>query len=184
MSRPWMPLYVGDYLRDTRHLTLEQHGAYLLLMMHYWSRGSLPTDPTILKRIVGLHGVDGENRWRSICRAIAPFFDDGWQHKRLDEDIARIEIIKHKRRVAGGKGGRQGRGKANSQRMDNGPDQAIAKQKGGYLIKKERILPSSSSESRPAREEPAHPPQGGGREKIPVTSQLEQVLKAKRWVEE
>ena len=54
MSRIWMPLYVGDYLRDTRDLSTLQHGAYLLLIMHYYKRRSLPDDEKELARIVAV----------------------------------------------------------------------------------------------------------------------------------
>lgn len=67
MNRPWMPLYVGDYLGDTGHLTTTQHGAYLLLMMHYWRKGELPDDDRQLSKIAKLP-LRTWCEYRATCR--------------------------------------------------------------------------------------------------------------------
>lgn len=50
----WMPLYIGDYLADTSDLSAEQHGAYLLLMMHEWRVGPFADDIEALCRVCRL----------------------------------------------------------------------------------------------------------------------------------
>ena len=62
-TRPWMPLYVGDYRADTNHLSAAQHGAYLLLIMHYWQHDGLPEDDRSLQKISGLT----PHQWSSNC---------------------------------------------------------------------------------------------------------------------
>jgi uncharacterized protein YdaU (DUF1376 family) len=83
MSFPFMPLYCGDYLRDTRHLTTEQHGAYFLLIVEYWSKGSLPDDDVQLARIVGVC----PSKWSKMKPVLQAFFYDGWHHKRIDAEL-------------------------------------------------------------------------------------------------
>jgi uncharacterized protein YdaU (DUF1376 family) len=39
-----MPIWWGDHHAETRHLNLEQRGAYLLLLGHYWQHGPLADD--------------------------------------------------------------------------------------------------------------------------------------------
>jgi Protein of unknown function (DUF1376) len=51
MSLPKMSLHIGDYLRETMHLSATLHGAYLLLIMHLWAKGSLPDDDVQLAMI-------------------------------------------------------------------------------------------------------------------------------------
>jgi uncharacterized protein YdaU (DUF1376 family) len=101
MNRPWMPLYVGDYLGDTGHLTTAQHGAYLLLMMHYWRKGELPDDDRQLSKITKLP----LKTWCDYRATLQDFFHEGWKHKRIDTELAKMVRVSEKRAIAGQKGG-------------------------------------------------------------------------------
>src|SRR4051812_24233560 len=99
-SPPWMPLYIGDYRADTTHLNAAQHGAYLMLIMHYWQQGELPDDDEQLARIACM----SIGEWRKNRAVIRAFFGEGWRHKRIDHEIDRA-IEKHQSRAKAGKKG-------------------------------------------------------------------------------
>jgi len=96
-----MPLYVGDYLGDTGHPTTAQHGAYLLLMMHYWRKGELPDDDRQLSKITKLP----LRSWGEYRPILQDFFHSGWRHKRIDAELERMVRLSEKRAIAGQKGG-------------------------------------------------------------------------------
>lgn len=73
-NRAWMPLHIGDYLADTGHLTATEHGAYLLLIMHYWQNGCLPENERIIARIAKL----SPEQWEESRDMLAMLFGPGW----------------------------------------------------------------------------------------------------------
>jgi len=82
----WMPLFIGDYLRDTTRLTTEKHGAYLLLIMDYWINGAPPDDDEVLASITKMQLP----AWRKTRPSLVQLFNvvDGfWHHKRIDEEL-------------------------------------------------------------------------------------------------
>jgi len=81
----WMPIYIGDYLADTMHLTCEQSGAYLHLLMHYWRSGPPPADDAVLSSITRLKLA----RFRKHKSTLLSFFqvrDGKLLHKRVDSE--------------------------------------------------------------------------------------------------
>jgi uncharacterized protein YdaU (DUF1376 family) len=105
MSAPFMQLYVGDYLRDTRHLTAEQHGAYLLLLMAAWNAGGrLPNDPRKLARLA----ASTPSRWAKISADLLEFFEVDGDHitnRRLTLELKKASEKSIKRADAGMRGG-------------------------------------------------------------------------------
>lgn len=97
----WMPLDVGDYLRDTGHLTTVEHGAYMLLLMHAWVHGgSLSNDEGRLRSITKM----SVKAWRLSRKTLIAFFverDGVYRQKRLDEELAKTEHIIEQKSAAG-----------------------------------------------------------------------------------
>jgi uncharacterized protein YdaU (DUF1376 family) len=110
----WMPLYVRDYLADTRHLTTQQHGAYLLLIMEYWTKGRLPESETDLRRITSLT----RGQWQRHKPVLGALFQQpGWRHPRIDAELKKAHELRLKRSVYGSQGGRISRGRDNVERF-------------------------------------------------------------------
>lgn len=83
MSAPYIPFFAGDYMRDTQHLSTEQHGAYLLMLFTMWTNnGWLPNDDKKLARITRLSGA----KWKNNKEDILAFFD-------IEQDIIRCNKL-------------------------------------------------------------------------------------------
>lgn len=124
----WMPLYIGDYLADTGHLTTTQHGAYLLLLMHYWRKRELPADDKQLAAIAKLP----LRIWLDVKETMQAFFYDGWKHHRIESELAKRAAVSNKRAEAGAKGGAKGGAKKADKEPSNCSDFAssLLKQNG------------------------------------------------------
>lgn len=154
-AAPFMQLYVADYLGDTQHLSCEQHGAYLLLLMTMWrADGTLQNDPVKLARIVRM----SQAKWTKIADDVLAFFDiDGDQitQKRLAAEIKKSKEKSEVRAAAGASGG-----KAKSLKNNDQPV-AIA-----------TVLPKHSSEARYQKEEIAAAQLSGRAKYEAIESQL------------
>ena len=104
---PALPLWTDAYLSDTRHLTTEEHGAYLLLLMTAWRRPDcdLPNDDAMLARWAGV----SPTKWKRIKIPVLAFWslEKGLlKQKKLSKmrEIVSKKVIKNRRNASlGGK---------------------------------------------------------------------------------
>jgi uncharacterized protein YdaU (DUF1376 family) len=91
------PCNIGDYRRDTDHLTTFEHGAYWLLIQHYWTHGGLPDDDNVIRRIAG---IPPGKIWQQTLPILRTLFQKpGWKHKRIDKDLAESGLFSDKMRA-------------------------------------------------------------------------------------
>ena len=85
----WMPLYIGGYLSKTMHLTTEQHGAYLLLIMAYWQNNG----PLCESRLPAITKLTPD-AWSNAQALLEEFFDTKskpgfWVHTKIEKELKR-----------------------------------------------------------------------------------------------
>lgn len=89
--------YIGDFQRDTAHLSLTERGAYrALLDHHYATEKALPLDAVALCRLVG--AVSKAER-EAVQRVLREFWNetpDGWINSRAQKEMGKAE---HQRAV-------------------------------------------------------------------------------------
>jgi uncharacterized protein YdaU (DUF1376 family) len=102
MSFAFMPLYTGDYLRDTRHLSVMEHGAYVLALMHCWDqKGPMPLDERRQFHIINARSNDEQAAWVRVRDDFFIRMEDGWYNKRMAEIVGDAEAISARNRMAG-----------------------------------------------------------------------------------
>jgi uncharacterized protein YdaU (DUF1376 family) len=104
MKYPWMPLFNGDLLANTLHLSAQAFGAYMLLIIHAWEFNAKVkvADAQRIARVSNRH-------WAKVRATLAPFFDppDGLQggalevvHSRVSTELAIAAEMSNKRKEA------------------------------------------------------------------------------------
>ena len=100
----YYPKNIGDYRRDTMNLSLLEHGVYMTLIDHY----TLNEEPITLDHldVCWTIGARTDNEKTAVCLILSKFFiktDEGYRHKRCDEEIAKYHAKSDKARESANK---------------------------------------------------------------------------------
>ena len=89
-SLPYLQFYVSDWRSDTSHLTLEQKGAYLELILLYWeSEKALNNKDNRLAKVLKI----SPSKFSKLKIVLAEFFQiegDIWTHGRIEYDLQKV----------------------------------------------------------------------------------------------
>ena len=103
----YYPHHIGDYLRDTAHLTATEDGIYRrMLDVYYASEKPLPVDQAWIAKLVRAHSAEEQTAVQEVLRQFFEKYEDGWRNKRADSEIKKGKARVKAARVNGKRGGR------------------------------------------------------------------------------
>lgn len=99
---PYFPFYPDDFVGGVQAMTAEQVGAYILLLCHQWSSGSIPSSEKLIRLIAKV----GPRADLESVIAKFPEVNGVRQNARLEEVRQKVEARSHRCANNGKKGGR------------------------------------------------------------------------------
>ncbi len=112
-TKIWWARYVGDYQRKTQHLSLAEHGAYALLLDHYYMGGKLTTNDNQMFRICRAFDVQEQQAVKNVLEQFFTIEGDRYINERAEQELERRAIISENK-----SNNRRGKVK-NQQQMNN-----------------------------------------------------------------
>lgn len=82
-------LYIGDYQRDTAHLSVTEHGAYLLMLQHYYATEKPLPIGKALHRMLRAQDKAERDAIDSVASQFWTVTDAGLVNERADEEITK-----------------------------------------------------------------------------------------------
>lgn len=79
--------HIGDYLKDTAHLSLLEHGVYGRLLDVYYTREA-PIPAADVARLVSARSRDEKAALDAVLQEFFTLEGDAWRHARCDREIA------------------------------------------------------------------------------------------------
>lgn len=99
--------HIGDYRRDTMHLTLLEHGVYRqLLDMYYLSEKPITLETQTVFRGLCARTQDEQNTVELILKEFFTLTENGWVHARCDRELSIYHAKCERNREVGKQGGR------------------------------------------------------------------------------
>jgi len=103
-TKMWMPVFIGDLLADTLHLTVAEFGAYHLMLYHQWRNGPIPDRS--LQAVTRLT----DSQWADSVATLKAFMkqdENGcWYQARAKQEKEKAEHNSVTSKTNGAKGGR------------------------------------------------------------------------------
>jgi uncharacterized protein YdaU (DUF1376 family) len=82
--------HLGDYAKDTAHLTMIEHGAYCLLLDRYYAREEpLPAEISECCRLVRVTRAKETKAIQAVLKEFFTLKPDGWHIERCDREISK-----------------------------------------------------------------------------------------------